>query len=380
MNILIFSWRGPGHPQEGGAEQSTHEHAKAWVKAGHRVTLFTSHFSGAKKEEEINDVAVIRRGNLFPGVHLAAAKWYLFDRQQKFDLVVDQFHGIPFFTPLYVRTKKLAFIHEVAKEVWWLNPWPKPLNLIPGIIGSLLEAFVFRIFYMKTPFMTVSNSTKSDLVRWGIPKKDITVIHNGIKVSLPKKVPRKEKIKTLIYLGALAKDKGFEDAIKIFNLVKRQSSTLRGRKAPDWQFWVVGKSDDKYRTFLKEKVKEFDLKNNLKYWGFVSDQKKFELLSRAHVLINPSVREGWGLVNIEANTVGTPVVGYNVPGIRDSVKHKTTGILVEKNNTEILAQETLKLIKNKKLYDNLQKNAFKWSQRFSWEKSTRESLKLLKRL
>jgi len=48
MNILVFSWRDPKHPLAGGAEQVMHEHMKGWVGAGHKVTLFTSHFSGGR--------------------------------------------------------------------------------------------------------------------------------------------------------------------------------------------------------------------------------------------------------------------------------------------------------------------------------------------
>ena len=78
MNILILSWRGPGHPNEGGAELVTMEHAKAWVKAGHDVTVFTSSFDDAKKKENINGVEIIRKGGQVFGVHIAAFFWYKF--------------------------------------------------------------------------------------------------------------------------------------------------------------------------------------------------------------------------------------------------------------------------------------------------------------
>src|SRR3989344_3946668 len=180
MNVLILSWRGPGHPNAGGAEQVTLEHAKGWVKAGHEVTLFTSFFKGAKKEDLINGVKIIRIGRQFFGVQINAFFWYLFGKHQKFDLVIDEFHGIPFFTPFYIRARKIALIHEVARDVWKLNPWPKPFNLIPSFFGTMLEPLIFRIFYRKIPFTTVSNSTKDDLLGWGIPKSSITVIHNGV--------------------------------------------------------------------------------------------------------------------------------------------------------------------------------------------------------
>ncbi len=51
-------------------------------------------------------------------------------------------------------------------------------------------------------------------------------------------------------------------------------------------------------------------------------------MSRAHIILVPAVREGLGLVVTEANALGTPAVGYDVPGLRDSIRHAKTGINV----------------------------------------------------
>lgn len=370
MNILIFSWRGPGHPNTGGAEFSTHEHAKAWVKAGHSVTLFTSFFEGSKREEFLDGVRIIRKGFDIFGVHILAFFWYFFGEHQKFDLVVDQFHGIPFFTPLYVKTCKLGFIHEVAKEVWWLNPWPKPFNLLPGIIGTLFESLIFKLLYRKIPFMTVSNSTKEDLVEWGIPPSKISIVHNGVS-AVPVKTEKDPK-KTIMFLGALAKDKGIEDAVRTFALIERG-------KGP-FQFWVVGWGNPDYVKKLKILCKKLGISTKVKFWGFVGNVEKFKLLSRAHVLLNPSVREGWGLVNIEANTMGTPVVGYRVPGVCDSVIDGKTGLLSVFGDHDALAKNALELLNNEALYSRISRASLNWSKQFTWAKSTEKSLRFIKSL
>lgn len=363
MNILIFSWRGPEHPNAGGAETSTHEHAKGWVRAGHSVTLFTSDYTGARKQEVIDGVSIIRSGSQVLGVQIAALKWYLFSAHPKFDLVVDQFHGIPFFTPLFVRVKKLVFIHEVTKEIWKHNPWPKPWYFIPALLGSSLEPLIFRFLYQNIPFMTVSESTKQDLIFWGISDRYVTVIHNGITV--PKlKIPEKENKKTLIYLGAISKDKGIEDALKVFSLLRNENL----------QFWVVGKSDPRYLKFLKEKCD-----SRVKFWGFVSETKKFELLARAHLLINPSIREGWGLVVIEAARMGTPTVAYNVAGLKDSVIDNKTGILC-KQSVKDLSNSLIKIFSDEQRLKSLSQNAIAWSKNFNWQKSVAKSLQLIDKL
>ena len=299
-------------------------------------------------------------------MQIEACKWYLSGTHPKFDLVIDQFHGIPFFAPLYVRVKKLGFIHEVAKEVWKLNPWPKPMFFIPSILGTLIEPLIFRILYRNILFMTVSESTKQDLISWGISKANITVVHNG--VSVPDiKIPPKEIKKTLIYLGAISKDKGIEDALEVFSLINKEN----------WQFWVVGKSDFRYLNFLKEKAKLLGIDKQLKFWGYVSEIKKFQLLSRAHILVNPSVREGWGLVVIEAASMGTPTVAFDVQGLRDSILDDKTGVLDKKHSTLSMAEEIADLLYDEKRYQQMRMEAIKWSKDFSWHKASRESLKLI---
>lgn len=372
MKILMLSWRGPGHPTSGGAEISSHEHAKAWIQAGHSVTLFTSHYKGAKKNEVIDKVTIIRRGRQIFGVQIEAFFWYLLGNHPNYDLVVDEFHGIPFFTPLYVKIKKLGWIHEVAKEVWWLNALPKPLNLIPGVVGTIFEPLVFRVLYKKIPFMTVSNSTREDLITWGIPSSNITVVANGVNLDIPNKLPKKEKSKTIVYLGSLTKDKGIEDALKVFKL-------LQGR-IKDIHFWVIGKGGGDYLVYLKNIARDYTIFDQLTFWGYVSDSRKFNLLARAHIMINPSIREGWGLVNIEANSVGTPVVGYNVPGTKDSVLDGKTGYLCSLGDTQVVAAKVAELLEKEDDYKRFQKASLIWSNEFSWDKAGNKSLRLISSL
>ena len=124
---------------------------------------------------------------------------------------------------------------------------------------------------------------------------------------------------------------------------------------------------------------QLGIEKYVKFWGYVTDRKKFELLSRAHILISPSIREGWGLTVIEAAAVGTPTVAYNVPGLKDSIRNGETGILC-KQHPENLAKKTLDLLLNEKKYIKICHNAKQWSKKFSWEKSGGISLKLLEKI
>lgn len=366
MRILILNWRDIRNPKGGGAEKVTHEHAKAWIRAGHEVVQFSASFKGARPEETIDGVKIIRKGRYFT-VHFWAFWCFLLGRLGKVDLVIDEFHFTPFLAPLYSgKTKVVGFVHEAAKDVWFAN-WPFPLALI----GYLLEPFFF-LFYKKVHFITVSPSTKKDLVNFGISPDKIKIIFDGIDCRVLKNLPQKEKKPTICFVGYLSKDKGIEDAIAAFGEI--------AVGLPQAQFWVVGKGKAKRVCQLEEKTRSLGLSEKVKFWGFVSDEKKLDLMKKAHLLVNPSQREGWSLVVIEANAMGTPVVGYNVPGLRDSIQDGKTGILTKKNSPDHLAQEVIKLLKDKKLYQVLQKNALLWSKKFTWEKATKESLELVEKL
>lgn len=364
MRILVLNWRDIKHPLAGGAEISTHEHAKRWVKEGHKVTQFSSSFKGSKKSEIIDGVWIIRRGNHYT-VHFFAFIYYMQNLRNKIDLIIDEFHFIPFFTPLYARTKILAFIHEIAGEIWFKNV-SFPINLI----GYLLEPLFF-ILYKNVSFITASESTKKDLSNLGIKDQNIHLIHNGVNL-LPS-VSKKEIDPTLIYLGKLAKDKGIEDAIHAFYKIQRNFDNIT--------LWIVGKEEKEgYKNYLKNILKKLYIDKRVKLWGHVSDKKKFDLLKRAWILVHPSIKEGWGLNVIEAASCGTPAVAYNVSGLRDSIINGKTGILVDDKTPEELADKTISLLNNLSQYNILSKFALKWSKNFSWEKSSNQSLNLIQRL
>jgi glycosyltransferase involved in cell wall biosynthesis len=370
MNILVMSWRDPKHPLAGGAEQVDHEHHKGWIAAGHSVTLFSSVFPGAKKTEEIDGVKIIREGNQILWVQIAAFVWYLFQQHEDFNLVVDEFHGIPFFTPLYIRKPKMAVLQEVAREVWLKNDLHFPLNFIFGYLGYYLEPVFFSL-YKNIPFMVGSNSAKIELSKMGIKKSKIEVVPHGIVLDKPAKLPLKEKINTVVFLGALAKDKGIEDAIRTFEILNNQA---------DWRFWIIGKGGEDYVSYLKKLCKKYDIFEKTRFWGFVSQKEKFILLSKSKIMINPSLLEGFGLVNIEANSVTTPVVSYNSPGLTDSVKDGVSGVIVDNNSPEGLAIEVSKIINDEKLYKKLQDGGVNWSKKFNWKESRELSLALVERL
>lgn len=369
MNILILNWRDKVNPQSGGAEILTHEMAKRWVKHGHVVTQFSERFQGGSVDEVIDGIHVIRSGSAtlraphIP-VHLAAFLWYQKQERDKYDVVVDEIHGIPFFSPLYSRAKIVALICEVAHELWDTT-FPFPWNKI----GRFVEQEYFR-FYRSVPFLTISNSTRNDLIPMGVEDKRITVLPMGLTVPRKyRKIP-KEKIPTLLFIARLTKAKGVEDAIETLRLV---------RKKADVQLWIAGSGSDGYVEEVKEKIKAYGLADSVGWWGYVDEQLKFKLMQQAHLLIVPSVKEGWGLTVPEAGWFGTPAVGYDVGGLRDVIQHGKTGLLT-KPNARDLSNQIVRLLGNQKQYARFCRQAQALAKTYSWDKTADYALSVLSSL
>jgi len=359
--ILILNWRDPKNPDSGGAEIVTLQHAKAWVKNGHSVTWFASKFSGAKKEEKIDGVNIVRRGN-FLTVHFLAPFFYL-SAEGGFDLVIDEIHGIPFFTPLYVRKPKIVFIHEVASDIWDYM-YPFPINKI----GKIIEKVYFYL-YRDLQFWTDAPSTIDDLEKFGIKRSNCIAIPCPSENKALTTLPKKEKIPTFIFVSRVVKMKGIEEVIKAFFYILKEVKS--------GQLWIVGDGDRRYLEYLIKTVHDYSISTKVKFFGKISNAKKIDLMKKAHILLHASVKEGWGLVVTEAASQATPSIVYNVSGLRDSVINNKTGIVLSENSPFEMAKESLSLFKDKKKYIEFQRDCLKSSQRLKWDDVTKLSLKLI---
>src|SRR5689334_2645433 len=101
MKILILNWRDIKHPLSGGAEISLFEQAKIWTKKGAKVTWYSSSFKNSKKEEVIDGIRFVRNGSHYT-VSLNFFADYLMGKFKSIDVVIDCFHFVPFFTPLFI--------------------------------------------------------------------------------------------------------------------------------------------------------------------------------------------------------------------------------------------------------------------------------------
>lgn len=366
MKILILNWKDIKNPKSGGAEVLTHELAKRLIKKGNEVIMFVSYFEGAKRNEIIDGINIIREGELDlralnNSVHFRAYKYYKKYFKNKIDIIVDEAHGMPFFAKFYAKEKVVALICEVADDIWFRMfsfPW--------NFAGWLLER-TYLYFYRGITILTISPSTKKELVKTGINSKNICIIPMGINTINIENV-QKEKKPTIIFVGRLNKMKGVEEGIRAFAEAKKKNSKL--------QLWIVGRGEDNFEAELKK----LSIRLNVApvFWGFVSERKKFELMARAHAIIVPSIREGFGLIVPEAGSVGTPAIVYDVHGLCDTIENNVNGIKVHKSFTA-LARGVDKLFKDKRSYKQMCIKAKEYSLRYNWDNTADITLKQLKK-
>ncbi len=366
MRILLLNWRDVQNPTGGGAELLTHEMAKRWVSWGHTVTMFVSSFPGGRAEEEIDGVQIIRRGHpdarfaVF-SVHFLAFLYYLRVFKGHYDVIIDEVHGVPFFTPWYVREKTIVLICEVARDLW-----TKMFGTFFGTLGSWVETFYLRFVYKGTKFLTISLSTKDDLLREGVSQKHVIVLPMGITVPPGVRKEKKEKNPTLVFVGRLATSKGIEDAITAVSYIKEMF--------PSVQLWIIGRGEAEYTGYLKNRARELGVGKHVHFLGFLSDHEKFSRLSRAHILLAPSMMEGWGLTVPEAGFMGTPAVAYNTQGLRDVVQSGVTGLLCNENTPGDIARCVLQLLRNSATYRSMQKAAEAHAKRYTWDDTAEAAL------
>jgi len=349
LRILWYNWRDIKNPDAGGAEVFTHEIAtRLSKKFNHDVTLFASRFLGADWNERIDGIDIIREGGKYT-VYEKAKAFYNRTRDS-YDLVIDEINVKPFLTPKYVKKERhpiLALIHQIAPEQFTYE-LPFPLSFL----GRYYLEKKWLSYYKNIPTVTVSESTRVELEKIGLKK--IFLVPEGLSVSPLSALPVKEAVQTVVFIGRLKKHKLPHHAIQAFMLIKKEIPTSK--------FWVIGDG------YMRKKLEALGAKDT-EFYGFIDNAQKYDLLRRAHLVLMPGIREGWGLVVTEANAMGTPVVAYDIPGLRDSISNGKNGILVKENTPSGLASSAIALLRDAGLLEKLSLNALAQSKQFSWEKS-----------
>lgn len=357
MNILVLNWQDLHNPHAGGAETHLFEIFSRIANQGHSVTLYCSSFPGSAKEEYIQGIRVLREGNrqMF---NFSVPRRYLQQfRHEPFDIVIDDLNKIPFFTPLYVQKPLLVLAHHL----FGLSAFAE-VGMMGGSYVFAAE-WLLNLVYRKSAFSVVSESTLQEFVERGFPRQNFSVIHNAINSSqFPFTTGKKYQTPTIAYCGRLKRYKSVDHILHAFAIVLRT--------IPDAQLLILGKGDAE--QYLRDLAATLHITNSVTFYGFVPEEEKTKMLSAVHCLINPSMKEGWGIINIEANACGTPVLSADVPGLRDSVRHGQSGLLYEYGNIAQLAENITLILQNHELRDTLSRGAIFFARQFDWDVSAHQ--------
>ena len=347
-SILVLNWRDICNPARGGAELYTHQIFSRLAKNfDKQVTIFTSSFDSSKPEDYLDGVHIVRRGDRF-SIYREARRYYR-QNKGKFDLVVDEINTRPFLTPQYVKDRPIiALIHQLAREYWWYET-PFPINLV----GYYYLEKRWLKNYQAIPTITVSDSTAKDLGELGF--SNVSIVHNGIPTITQGEVNQRGSVPTLIFVARFRKVKRPLDAIKAFKMVSKDARLIMIGDGP-----------------LREGLQTEHESDKIRFLGAVSDEEKNNLLSSSHVHLAPYLREGWGNSVMEAACVGTPSVGYDTQGLRDSILDGKTGYLVEKFRVDLMAEKIDSIISDPNILERMSRSCIEWSRNFSWDKSAQQ--------
>lgn len=367
MKVLVANKMDWEHPRSGGAEVNLRETLTRLTDRGHEVHLITSIYPGAPPNETVDGVKIHRYGlaSRTNEIFILTVGQIFFNywiKKLEPD-VVYTVSSLMTWIPLFRRDKHLVSIHHLNNESNF-GQFNFPLNIL-----SYIAEKISVLLSLNKQIMTVSPATSEDLVKQGIDRKNITEILNGINYR-DYETGKNSETPTVLYLGRLEYNKGADLLPDIYRDIEEMNENIK--------LEIAG------RGRKEEKIEELaENREQVKFHGYVSEDKKHRLLQKAWTVITPSRKEGWGLTVAEANASGTPVVGFNNGGLKYSIKDGKTGVLVNSNpgpssHIEEFADAIVNLIQNDSKRKNLEENTRKFAKKRNWEDTVDELEELLK--
>jgi glycosyltransferase involved in cell wall biosynthesis len=359
MRLLVLNWLDRQNPEAGGAELHLHETFGRLVRRGHEVTLVTSGWPGAPRQASLDGLEIHRTGTRYtygltaPGV----SRRLLADRS--FDVVVEDLNKVPVFAPLWSEVPVVLLVHHLFGRTAFAEA-----SFPVAAATWLLERPVPRVF-SRTPVIAVSQSTRDDLVRRGFSGTGIEVIPNGVDLefySVDASEPRLEE-PTLLCLGRLKKYKQTDLVLLALQRLRESGRSVR--------LLIAGSGD--HEPELRKRASALGLDSCVEFLGFVTEVEKRRLYRGAWAHVFTSPKEGWGLTNVEAAACGTPSVASDSPGLRESVRHEETGLLVPHGNVDALTRALGCILADAELRERLGRGARRFAEGFSWDETARRT-------
>ncbi len=359
QRVAMLAWRDLDDPEAGGSEVHASTVARLWAEAGIEVTMRTSFAAGQPQMSWRHGYRVIRKAGrymVFPRAAFSEMMGWHGGR----DGLVEIWNGMPFMSPIWARTPHVTWLHHVHADMWNMTLPPKLAT-----VGRTLESTIAPKFYRRTPMVTLSNSSKHELVEdLGFKPSMVHVVPPGID---PKFSPGGEKSPTplVVAVGRLVPVKKFE--VLVDALVKLHA------RHPDMEAVIVG--DGYRREQLETQIHEAGAERYIHLPGHVTEEELIDLYRRAWVLTSASAREGWGMTVTEAAACGTPAVVTRIAGHSDAVAEGRSGLLTD--GPDELVSGLDRVLGDPDLRARLAAGARAHADRFTWAATARGTLEVL---
>ncbi|MDF5751060.1 glycosyltransferase family 4 protein [Spongiactinospora sp. TRM90649] len=356
VRVAILNFREPAQRAAGGAEEYAWQVGRHLTGEGASVSFATAREPGQTRAERRDGIELWRMGGRFT-VYLLLPIWLLVNRR-RFDVVVDCMNGVPFFAPLVVAegTPVISLVHHVHARQFYAF-FPRWL----ARIGCFIEGPVARLVYRRCATVTVSESSRRELITRLRRPAPIKIVPNGSPAVRP--VARDVAVPgdpAVVYLGRLVGHKRIERVVSLAARLRHDRPGLRVH--------VIGRGPE--RDGLAALAGELGVADRVHLHGYLAEPDKNAVLGAAVLNVTASEFEGWGLTVIEAAGLGVPTVAYDVPGLRDSVRHGETGWLVREG--EYLADvvdRALTELADPRRRAEIRTACLRWAAEFTWDRT-----------
>jgi glycosyltransferase involved in cell wall biosynthesis len=254
-----------------------------------------------------------------------------------FDVIdIDHMPHLVLFTTKIVCILKKKKMVVTWNEVWGKKYWQEYL----GAAGTLAYMIEWISARLPDTIISISEHTTNDLRTVLGIKGPIITIPNGVDVEGISKIPAAAKGADVVFAGRLLSHKNVDVLIRAIAIVRKQH--------PEILTWIAGEGPEK--ESLQKLTHELDLEKNIIFLGFLPDEHElYRIMKASRMFVLPSTREGFGIVIVEANACGIPVItiDHEQNAGKDLITDGGNGALVKLDEAE-LARAIEKLLSSKR--------------------------------
>lgn len=230
---------------------------------------------------------------------------------------------------------------------------------------------------------TISKSSRNDIIEtYGLGSENVVVTYPGIREDAGLKIKDLSmqelskkfgiKGKYILFVGTLQPRKNIEKLVEAFSLIINHKSSVG-----DLSLVIVGKKGWLYEPILVSPAK-YGVEEKVKFLDFVENEDLPSLYRNALCFVLPSLYEGFGLPVLEAMKHGCPVITSNVSSLPEA--GGDAALYFDPNSASDIANVIEKVITDEKLRQEMVKKGYNQIKKFSWEKTAKETLKVLEDL